>query len=238
MKDKILEYLEKDARTSASTIAAALGMEPAEVAAAIAAYEKDGTILSYRTVVDWSKAGGNGVQALIELKTIPQRDRGFDGIAERIARYPEVRSVYLMSGGFDLALLVECPNMRDVAQFVAERLATIEGVTATATLIKMGAAPTLILRDGECRRIEANTPPAGIMRDIIAEKKTFSVRRGDVIVMLSDGVLQTGDNAAALGSLKSASAHGAQQMATAVLERAEAAEGAGDDMSVCVLRFY
>ena len=133
MKERILAYLEKDARITHSDIATLLGITEAEVSAIIAECEADGTIMSYHTVIDWEKAGKNTVTALIELKTIPQRDKGFDSVAERISHFPEVKSVCLMSGGFDLAITVECSNMRDVALFVAEKLATIEGVTATAT---------------------------------------------------------------------------------------------------------
>ena len=133
MKEKILAYLESDARLSHADIATLVGATENEVDSVVAECEADGTIKSYRTVVDWTRTGRNTVSALIELKTIPQRDRGFDAVAERICNYPEVTSLSLMSGGFDLAITVECRTMRDVALFVAEKLATIEGVTATAT---------------------------------------------------------------------------------------------------------
>ncbi len=133
MKERILSYLEKNARISHEDIATMLGISVQEVSEIVADCERDGTIINYRTLVDWEKAGKSSVTALIELKTIPQRDKGFDSVAERICHFPEVKSVSLMSGGFDLAITVECPNMRDVAFFVAEKLATIEGVTATAT---------------------------------------------------------------------------------------------------------
>lgn len=133
MKEKMLEYLENDARIPHSELATMLGTTETEVEKTIAECEADKTILSYRTVIDWEKTGRSRVSALIELKTIPQRDKGFDTVAERISNFPEVLSVSLMSGGFDLALIVECANMRDVALFVAEKLATIDGVTATAT---------------------------------------------------------------------------------------------------------
>lgn len=133
MKEKMLEILEKDARIPHATLATMLGCSEAELKDLVAQCESDGTILSYSTVIDWEKAGKTSVSALIELKTIPQRDKGFDTVADRICNFPEVKSVSLMSGGFDLAIIVECANMRDVAFFVAEKLATIEGVTATAT---------------------------------------------------------------------------------------------------------
>lgn len=133
MKERILAYLEKDARTSHAEIATMLGITESEVSAVVAECEAEGTIMGYNTVINWAKTGKTSVTALIELKTIPQRDKGFDSVAERICLFPEVKSVALMSGGFDLAITVECANMRDVAFFVAEKLATIEGVTATAT---------------------------------------------------------------------------------------------------------
>ncbi len=133
MKERILAFLEKDARTTHADIATMLGITEAEVSAIVAECEADGTIMNYNTVINWAKTGKTSVTALIELKTIPQRDKGFDSVAERICLFPEVKSVALMSGGFDLAITVECANMRDVAFFVAEKLATIEGVTATAT---------------------------------------------------------------------------------------------------------
>ncbi len=133
MKERILEYLEKDARMSHSDIATMLGITVEEVQKTVAECEENGTILNYRTMINWDLVDKNTVTALIELKTIPQRDKGFDSVAERICHFPEVKSVALMSGGFDLAITVECKNMREVAFFVAEKLATIEGVTATAT---------------------------------------------------------------------------------------------------------
>ncbi|HAN21320.1 MAG: AsnC family transcriptional regulator [Clostridiales bacterium GWF2_36_10] len=133
MKNKILTHLENDARLTPVQLAVMLGTTEEKVRAVIDECEAEGSILSYRTVINWDKTGKESVIALIELKTIPQKDRGFDCVAEKIANFPEVKSVYLMSGGFDLALTLECRTMRDVAVFVAEKLATIEGVTSTAT---------------------------------------------------------------------------------------------------------
>lgn len=132
-KNTILSYLEKDAHLDAKTLAVMLDRTEEDVAGEIAAYEADGTILSYKTVVNWEKTDWRMVRAFIELKTIPQRDKGFGAVAERITKYPQVKSVFLMSGGFDLALFVEGESMRDVALFVAEKLATMDGVTSTAT---------------------------------------------------------------------------------------------------------
>ena len=133
MKERILAYLEKDARISHADIATMLGITEAEVDKTVAECEAEGIIKAYSTVIDWTRTGKNRVTALIELKTIPQRDRGFGAVAERICNFPEVSSVTLMSGGFDLAITVEGDSMRDVAMFVAEKLATLDGVTATAT---------------------------------------------------------------------------------------------------------
>ncbi len=132
-KNIILSYLENDSHLTAKTLSVMLGVTEEEVKQTIAELEKDGTILSYKTIVNWEKTDRRMVRALIELKTIPQRDKGFDAVAERVSKYDEVKSVFLMSGGFDLALFVEGETMRDVALFVAEKLATMEGVTATAT---------------------------------------------------------------------------------------------------------
>lgn len=133
MKNKILAHLENDARLTPVQLAVMLGTTEDKVCSVIEECEAEGSILSYRTVINWDKTGKESVTALIELKNTPQKDRGFDSVAEKISNYEEVKSVYLMSGGFDLALTVECKTMRDVAVFVAERLATIEGVTSTAT---------------------------------------------------------------------------------------------------------
>ena len=99
----------------------------------IADYERDGVILGYKTLIDWDKTDREYVSALIEIKIAPQKDRGFDHMAERIYHYPEVQSLYLMSGGYDLALFIEGKTMKEVAYFVAQKLAPIEDVISTAT---------------------------------------------------------------------------------------------------------
>lgn len=133
MKNHLLHLLENDARLTPKQLSVLLDVPENEIEKEIEKLEAEGVVLSYRTIINWEKMGKESVRALIELKTIPQRDRGFDCIAERISNYPEVSSVYLMSGAYDLALTVECKTMRDVAVFVAEKLATIEGVTSTST---------------------------------------------------------------------------------------------------------
>ncbi len=131
--DKILKLLEDDATLTASQLATMLNKEVGDIKNIIEKYEKDGVVLGYKTIIDWDKTDREYVSALIEVKVMPQRDRGFDKIAEKIYNYPEVQSLYLMSGGFDLALIIEGKTMKEVAYFVAQKLATIEYVTATAT---------------------------------------------------------------------------------------------------------
>ena len=133
VEKKLLKLLSEDSRLTAEKLAVMLGKEEGDIKAMIEAYEKDGVIIGYRTVVDWDKADFEYVSALIELKITPQRGYGFDSVAERICKYDEVKSVLLMSGGFDLALFIEGKTMREVAYFVADKLAPLEYVTATAT---------------------------------------------------------------------------------------------------------
>lgn len=130
---EVLRILEKDARTSVAQLAAMTGKSEAEVAATIALAEKSGVIRSYRTRIDWEKVGVPTVFAFIDLSVQPERGTGYDRIAERIYRYPEVHSVYLVSGSQDLRVVVEGKTMQEVASFVAEKLAPIEGVRGTTT---------------------------------------------------------------------------------------------------------
>lgn len=131
--DQILKMLEDDATLTPEQIAVMCEKEVGDVRALIGQYEKDGVILGYKTIVDWDKTDREYVSALIELKVTPQRDRGFDRVAEKIYNYPEVQSVYLMSGSFDLAVLIEGKTMREVAYFVAQKLAPLDSILATAT---------------------------------------------------------------------------------------------------------
>lgn len=131
--DKLLNLLEDDATLTPEELAAMLQKETGDIKKMISKYESDGVIVGYKTLIDWDKTDREYVSALIEVKIQPQRDRGFDKIAEKIYNYPEVQSLYLMSGGFDLAVFIEGRTMREVAYFVAQKLATIEYVTATAT---------------------------------------------------------------------------------------------------------
>ncbi len=130
---EILKLLENDCRLTTSQIAAMLNMDEAAVAAQIARCEDENLILAYQALIDWDKTSQDSVTALIEVKVTPQRGDGFDRIAERIYQYDEVESLYLMSGAYDLTVIVSGDSLKDVAQFVSAKLATIEGVTGTAT---------------------------------------------------------------------------------------------------------
>jgi DNA-binding Lrp family transcriptional regulator len=132
LKD-ILKLLEKDARCSNKQIATITGLSEKEVASSISKAEKDQVILKYKAIVNWDKVGDEHVFALIEVKVAPQRDVGFDSIAERIYRFPQARSVYLLSGTFDLLVIVEGKSIQEVANFVSQKLAPVEGVQSTVT---------------------------------------------------------------------------------------------------------
>lgn len=131
--EKLLELLEQDCSLTTGQLAAALGTPEAEVKAAIQSYEDERIILGYKAIIDWDRVRKEAVTALIEVKVTPQSIDGFDRIAERIYQYDEVESMYLMSGSFDLTVIISGRTLREVAQFVAERLATIQGVSGTAT---------------------------------------------------------------------------------------------------------
>ena len=133
MNTDILKLLENDARLTPEQIAIMLGCDVDEVKREIEAFEKDGTILGYKAIVDWEKTDRESVSAMIEVKLTPQRDSGFDRVAEKIYNYPEVQSVQLMAGGYDLSVLIEGKTMKEVALFVSQKLATIDGDIATAT---------------------------------------------------------------------------------------------------------
>lgn len=133
----ILKLIEKNAKLSTAELAEMLALEPVVVAAEITRWEQDGTILGYQAILDPEKSGPDGVTALIEVKIRPERGGGFDHLAERIAKFDQVTSCYLMSGGYDLCVVVTGENLREVARFVAERLSTIEGVLSTATRFQL-----------------------------------------------------------------------------------------------------
>jgi DNA-binding Lrp family transcriptional regulator len=133
MNAKILKLIEHNARLTNSDIATALGLTEKEVSAAIRDMEACGIIRGYKTIIDRERLDENTVSATIELKVVPKAERGFEEVAERIARYPEVESVSLMSGGCVLSVVVTGKTFRDVSAFVAKELATIDAVTGTAT---------------------------------------------------------------------------------------------------------
>ena len=133
MKNEILDILAKNSRTSNEQIALMLGKQEEEVKQAITELEEENIIMGYPAIVNWEKTDRDAVMAFIEVRVTPQRDKGFDKVAERIYQYPQVKSCNLMSGGYDLFVAVEGKTMKEVALFVAEKLATIESVISTAT---------------------------------------------------------------------------------------------------------
>lgn len=133
MLKKIIKILENDARTDVKQIATMVGSTAIQVAGVINQAEEDRIIIKYKTMINWDKLGDERVWALIEVKMIPQRDVGFDSIAERIYRFSQARTVYLVSGTYDLAVLVMADSMHEIADFVTQKLAPIEGVQGTVT---------------------------------------------------------------------------------------------------------
>ncbi len=132
--EEILSLLEKkNARASHAQIAQMLGLSEEELEKKIRALEKSGVIVGYKTIVNWDKTEREVVTALIDLRVTPQRGEGFDKIAERIYKYPQVKSLYLMSGAYDLGVTIEGRTMKEVALFVAEKLAPMDSVISTAT---------------------------------------------------------------------------------------------------------
>ncbi|MFP4977985.1 Lrp/AsnC family transcriptional regulator [Paenibacillus sp. CN-4] len=133
LKRKVLELLKEDARRSPELLSTLLGADIGEVRTAIEEMENEHVIVKYSTVVNWDKLDDERVTALIEVQITPERGRGFEGIAERIYLYPQVKSVYLMSGAYDLLVEVEGRNLREVANFVSEKLSPIDSVLSTKT---------------------------------------------------------------------------------------------------------
>ena len=133
LREKVLRFLENDCRFTAKNIADALDVTEQEVADVIASCIDDGTILGYKALINWDKTERDYVSAMIEIKVQPEKGEGFDSVARKICAFDEVVSVFLMSGGFDLAVMLEGKSMREVALFVVEKLAVIDGVTGTAT---------------------------------------------------------------------------------------------------------
>ena len=133
MREKILTYIERNSRVDLKDLAIMLGTDEATIANEIAQMEKEGVICGYHTLIDWDKTSSEKVTALIEVKVTPQRGLGFDKIAERIYNYPEVNSVYLISGGFDFMVTIEGKTLREVSQFVSNKLSPLDSVLSTKT---------------------------------------------------------------------------------------------------------
>ena len=133
MREKILAFIEKNSRIDLKELAIMLGVTAEAVVSELEALEAEHIICGYHTLINWDNTSEEKVVALIEVKVTPQRGMGFDKIAERIYQYSEVKAVYLMSGGYDFTVMLEAKTMRAVAQFVAEKLSTIDSVLSTAT---------------------------------------------------------------------------------------------------------
>lgn len=160
MRKEILELLSRDSRVTPREIAVMLDRPEEEVRREIAALEAEKVILKYGALINREKAGEEFVSALIDVKVTPQRDVGFDEVAARIYRYPEVQAVSLVSGAYDLSVLVEGKTLKEVALFVAEKLATLEHVQSTMThfVLKKYKEAGVIFEDGEADRRQVVTP--------------------------------------------------------------------------------
>ena len=131
--NRILKMHEEDARLTPAQIAIMTQTDEGDIKKAIAEYEKEGVIVGYQALIDWDKTDREYVSAVIELKVQPEQEHGFDAVAEKIYRYPEVQSLMLMSGAYDLQVIIEGKTLKEVAHFVAAKLSTIDGVISTAT---------------------------------------------------------------------------------------------------------
>lgn len=133
MREKLLSVIEKNSRIDMKELAVIMGVEEIDIANELAALESEGIICGYHTLIDWEKTSIEKVSALIEVRVTPQRGQGFDSIAERIYKYPEVNSVYLISGGFDLLVTLEGKSLKEISAFVSDKLSTLDTVLSTAT---------------------------------------------------------------------------------------------------------
>ena len=133
MRTQILKYIEKKSKVDLGELAVLLGTDEVTIANEIAEMEKEKIICGYHTLIDWDKAGVESVTALIEVRVTPQRNQGFDKIAERINNYPEVSAVYLISGAYDLLVTLEGKTLKEVSQFVSDKLSPVDSVLSTAT---------------------------------------------------------------------------------------------------------
>ena len=156
MRTTILKYIEKNSRVDLGELAVLLGTDEVTVANEIAQMEKEKIICGYHTLIDWDKVGMEKVTALIEVKVTPQRNQGFDRIAERIYNYPEVTAVYLISGGYDLLVTLDGKTLKEVSQFLSEKLSPVEAVISTAThfiLKKYKDHGTILVKKAESERM-------------------------------------------------------------------------------------
>ena len=133
MREKILQIVEKNSRIDLKELAIILGVEETDIVEEMHKMEEEGIICGYHTLIDWEKTSLDKVNALIEVRVTPQRGQGFDSIAERIYKYPEVTAVYLMSGGFDLLVILEGKSLKEISSFVSDKLSTLDTVLSTAT---------------------------------------------------------------------------------------------------------
>lgn len=133
MREELLTIIEKNSRIDMKELAVILGVEEIDIANELAAMEKEGIICGYHTLINWEKTSLEKVNALIEVRITPQRGQGFDSIAERIYKYQEVHAVYLISGGYDLLVSLNGKSLKEISNFVSDKLSTLDGVLSTAT---------------------------------------------------------------------------------------------------------
>lgn len=133
MREQILSHLEKNSRIDLAELAVVLDTDEVTIANEISKMEQQKIICGYHTLIDWDKAGSDKVTALIEVRVTPQRGQGFDSIAERIYNYPEVKSAYLISGAYDLMIIMEGKTLKEISEFVSSKLSTLDTVLSTAT---------------------------------------------------------------------------------------------------------
>lgn len=157
MRERILAIIEKNSRIAINELAVIMGEPEIEVANELKKLEEEGIICGYHTMIDWEKTDLEKVTALIEVRVTPQRGQGFDNIAERIYKYPEVNSVYLISGGYDLLITLEGRSLKEISQFVSDKLSTQESVLSTAThfiLKKYKDHGTILAKKSEDERMK------------------------------------------------------------------------------------
>ncbi len=160
MREELLKIIEKNSRIDIKELAIILGVQEIDVINELQHLEEEGIICGYHTMIDWDKLNVEKVTAMIEVRVTPQRGQGFDNIAERIYKYPEVNSVYLISGGFDLMVTLEGKSLREVSSFVSNKLSTLDSVLSTAThfILKKYKDHGVILSKKEADTREKITP--------------------------------------------------------------------------------